>query len=148
MAGVVRVLGERHERVPVAREHAFAVRVAPLEQRAEDAAARLVLAPRAAAEQARRQSALEVAVNNYALANRNAENAPNALRYRIAEGRGVALMLLGRYDEANEQLLGVIDLVEDAEKKACIEALQGEIAFKQGAIDRSVAFFEAVPATS
>jgi two-component system sensor kinase len=95
-----------------------------------------------AAEQARRQSALEVAVNNYALAKRNSGETANAVRYRIAEGYGEALMLLGRYEEANEQLPGVIDLVEDAERKARIEALQGEIAFKQALIDRSIAIYE------
>jgi len=95
-----------------------------------------------AAEQARRQSALEVAVNNFALAKRNAGETNNAVRYRIAEGYGEALMLLGRYEDASEQLESIIDLVEDPEKKARIEALQGEIAFKQGAIDRSIAFFE------
>jgi tetratricopeptide (TPR) repeat protein len=95
-----------------------------------------------AAEQARRQSALEVAVNNYALAKRNAEGTANAIRYRIAEGYGTALMLLGRYEDANEQLCGVIDLVEDAESKARIEALQGEIAIKQGAMNQSIACYE------
>src|SRR6185369_13209679 len=58
------------------------------------------------AEQARRQSALEVAVNNYAIARRNAEGTSNAARFRLAEGGGEALMLLGRYDEANVQLQG------------------------------------------
>lgn len=95
-----------------------------------------------AAEQARRQSALEVAVNNYALAKRNAFETTNAVRYRIAEGCGAALMLLGRYEEANEQLHGVMDLVEEAEKKARIEVLQGEIAIKQGAMGTCVACYE------
>ncbi|MFI5459431.1 MAG: serine/threonine protein kinase [Isosphaerales bacterium] len=95
-----------------------------------------------AAEQARRQSALEVAVNNYAMAKRSAEETNNAVRYRIAEGYGEALMLLGRYEDANEQLEGIIDLVEDPEKKGRIEALQGEIAMKQGTLNRSVSFLE------
>jgi tetratricopeptide (TPR) repeat protein len=95
-----------------------------------------------AAEQARRQSALEVATQQYAIAKRNAGRMSNAVRFRITEGYGMALMLLGRYEEANEQLDGVIDLAQDAEKKARIDALHGEIAFKQGELNRSIAFCE------
>ena len=83
-----------------------------------------------------------MAVNNYAIAKRNADETSGAVQYRIAEGSGEALMLLGRYEDANEQLQGVIDLVEDAEEKARIEALQGEIAFKQGLMDKSIAIYE------
>jgi eukaryotic-like serine/threonine-protein kinase len=97
-----------------------------------------------AGEQARRQSALEVAANNFAIARRNAErtSAPAAVRYRIAEGHGWVLMLLGRYDEATEALAGTIELARDAERKARIEALQGEIIFKQGLLDSSVSLSE------
>ena len=95
-----------------------------------------------AAEQARRQSALEVAANNYDLAQRNAVETTPALRYRIAEGWGESLMLLGRYEDAKKRLDGVIDLVDDAERKARIEVLLGEIAFKQGAISKSIEFYE------
>src|SRR6516162_4706056 len=51
-------------------------------------------------------------------------------------------MLLGRYDEALQELEGTIELAEDPERKARIEALQGEIIFKQGSMDRSVALYE------
>jgi len=95
-----------------------------------------------AAEQARRQSALEVATQQYAIAKRNAGETNNAVRYRIAEGYGEALMLLGRYDEATRELEGAIDLLEAPEKRARIEALQGELAFKQGSVDTSIAYYE------
>jgi tetratricopeptide (TPR) repeat protein len=95
-----------------------------------------------AAEQARRQFALDMAVNNYALARRNAQESSTAVHYRIAEGYGETLMLLGRYAEANEQLEGVVNLVAGAERKARIESLQGDIANKQGLIDKGVAFCE------
>lgn len=94
------------------------------------------------AEQARRQSALEVAANNYALAARNAEDAPRAVRCRIAEGWAEALMLLGRYEEALQHVETALELVGHEEGRARIEALQGEIAFKQGAMDKSAAFYE------
>ncbi|HVC96341.1 MAG TPA: protein kinase [Pirellulales bacterium] len=96
----------------------------------------------AAADQARRQFSLEVAAEQYTIAKRNTADDAAATRFRIAEGCGETLMLLGRYDDANEQLTGAIELVDDAESKARIEALQGEIAFKQGAIDKSTSFYE------
>jgi serine/threonine protein kinase/tetratricopeptide (TPR) repeat protein len=95
-----------------------------------------------AAEQARRQSALEVATQQYARAERNAEGTADAVRFRIAEGCGEALMLLGRYDDATRELEGTMDLVDDPERKARIELLQGEITFKQGSMDRSVRLYE------
>ncbi len=95
-----------------------------------------------AAGQARRQSALEVAAQQYAIAKRNAGETSNAVRYRIAEGYGAALMLLGRYEDAAKELEGAIDFLEAPEKKAHIEALQGELAFKQGSINRSIAYYE------
>ena len=95
-----------------------------------------------AAEQARRQFALEAAVNNYAMAQRNLEEAGNDLRYRVVEGYGETLMLLGRYEAAEECLKGTIDLVENAERKARIETLQGDINFKQGRVSRSIADYE------
>jgi eukaryotic-like serine/threonine-protein kinase len=95
-----------------------------------------------AAEQAKRQSALEVAANNYAIARRNTDAKHMRIRYRIAIGYGDALMLLGRYAEATLQLDGAIDVVEEAEKKARVELLQGEIAVKLGLMDRSIAIYE------
>jgi two-component system sensor kinase len=95
-----------------------------------------------AAEQARRQFALEVAVNNYAMVQRNLGEASNDLRYRLAEGYGESLMLLGRYEAAEKSLEDAIDLVGDAERKARIEILQGDIRFKQGHVARSAAIYE------
>lgn len=95
-----------------------------------------------AAEQARRQFALEVTAKQYAIAKRNAGETTDAVRYRIAEGCGEALMLLGRYEDAGKQLDGAIQLGVGAEKKATIEALLGEIAFKQGSMEASIAYYE------
>ena len=95
-----------------------------------------------AAEQARRQSALEVAAIQYAVARRNKGDSSDTIRYRLAVGNGETLMLLGDYEEANRVLQGAIDRVDDDEHKAQIDLLQGEIAFKQGLVDRSVEFYE------
>jgi tetratricopeptide (TPR) repeat protein len=95
-----------------------------------------------AAEQARRQFALEVAVNSYATALRNIDQSNKPVRYRIAEGYGESLMLLGRYQAAEECLKGAMDLVDDPERKARIGILQGELAFKQGLVDQSMEIYE------
>ncbi len=95
-----------------------------------------------AAEQARRQSALEVAVTNYATSQRNIDETDNAVRCRIAVGYGESLMLLGRYAEAEERVEGTLDLAPDAERKATIETLQGELAFKQGFVAKSISLYE------
>jgi len=95
-----------------------------------------------AAEQARRQFALEVSAEQYAIAKRNAAETAEAIRYRIAVGSGEALMLLGRYPDAAKQLEGAGELVEAPVKKAAVEALQGEIAFKQSDPIGGIAFYE------
>jgi serine/threonine protein kinase/tetratricopeptide (TPR) repeat protein len=96
-----------------------------------------------AAEQAHRQFAPEVAVQQYRCAGRNASGASNAIRFRIAEGSGECLMTLGRYDEANQAVRGAVDLADEISLKARIESLQGEIAFKQGSFANTVVYCEA-----
>ncbi|QEL17786.1 hypothetical protein PX52LOC_04794 [Limnoglobus roseus] len=95
-----------------------------------------------AGEQARRQFALEVAAEQFAIARRNAESASAAIRFRICEGRGEALMLLGRYWEASQELDGAVALTNQPIEQARIEALQGELAFKQCAINESLVVYE------
>ena len=95
-----------------------------------------------AAEQARRQSALEVAVNNYAIAKRNAGQASNAVRYRIAAGAGEALMLLGRYEEATAELRDATDLLKDVEYKSGIDCLLGQLCYKQGNLNGGATHLE------
>src|SRR5262249_9286303 len=46
------------------------------------------------------------------------------------------------YEDAARALEGAIELAGDRERKARIEALQGEIRFKQGSIDGSLALYE------
>ena len=79
---------------------------------------------------------------NMPLRMRHAGDTSDSIRYRLAAGNGETLMLLGRYEEATNALQGVSELVRDDEHQARIDLLQGDIAFKQGAIDRSVSFFQ------
>ncbi len=95
-----------------------------------------------AAEQARRQSALEVAIANFEVADRNAEGASDAARLRIAQGFGEALMQAGKYAEAETRLQAIVDRVEDPVRKAEIELLLGRVAFYQGGMAASAAVLE------
>jgi tetratricopeptide (TPR) repeat protein len=95
-----------------------------------------------AAEQARRQLALGVAVDQYAVARRNAAGTPDALRHRLAAGRGEALMLLGHYDEATAEFNTAAGLTRDPVALATVEGYQGEIALKRGWAGRSAALCE------
>ena len=95
-----------------------------------------------AAEQARRQSALEVAIANFQLADRNAGDASDAARLRIAEGFGEALMQAGKYAEAEARLQAIVERVENPVRKAEIELLQGRVAFYQGRMAASAAVLE------
>ncbi len=95
-----------------------------------------------AAEQARRQSALEVAVNNFAAAKRNSVEVSNAVRYRIAAGAGEALMLLGRDEESAVELTDATDLLDDEEYRSGIDCLQGQLCLKQGNLNGAVIHLE------
>jgi eukaryotic-like serine/threonine-protein kinase len=95
-----------------------------------------------AAEQARRQFALGVAVEQYAVARRNAGEAADPVRWWIAVGCGEALMLLGRYDEGTAELDVAADLTGEPVAKATVEGYQGEIALKRGWAGRSTALCE------
>jgi eukaryotic-like serine/threonine-protein kinase len=92
-----------------------------------------------AAEQARRQLAFGVALEQFALARRNAEGAADAVRSRIAAGWGETLMLLGRYDEATAELDAAARITDDPVAKAVIEGYQGEIALRLGRAGQSAA---------
>ena len=85
----------------------------------------------AAAEQARIQHSLEIAEEQYRIAERGAPG-EQAVRYRIAEGLGDVLMLRGRYDEAARQTEAARELAEGDVAKAQIEGKLGELAFKRG----------------
>ncbi|MBC7816648.1 MAG: AAA family ATPase, partial [Planctomycetaceae bacterium] len=86
----------------------------------------------AAAEQARTRHALELAEEQYRIAERGVPDADEATRYRIAEGQGDVLMLLGRYQAAAQMFQAASLLTTDNFTRAQIEGKLGELAFKQG----------------
>ena len=95
-----------------------------------------------AAVQARAQFALDVAAQQYALAGRNAAEAPAEFRFRVARGRGEALLQLGRYEEAGSELCSALALSARPNDTADVRGLLGELAYKVGATAESIAHFE------
>ncbi len=86
----------------------------------------------AAAEKARSQHALELAEEQYHIAERGVPDSDEAARYRIAEGLGDVLMLRGRYQAAALMLQAASLLAQNHSTRAQIEGKLGELAFKQG----------------
>jgi eukaryotic-like serine/threonine-protein kinase len=85
-----------------------------------------------AGEQARSQHALEIAEEQYRIAERGVPEADEATRFRIAEGLGDVLMLRGRYQAADQVFKAASILARDSFTRAHIEGKLGELGFKQG----------------
>ena len=95
----------------------------------------------AAAEQARTQHSLEIAEEQYRIAERSAPT-DQAIRYRIAAGLGDVLMLGGRYAEAARMTETARELAAGDVAKAQIEGKLGELAFKQGDMKTAIEALE------
>ncbi len=95
-----------------------------------------------AAEQARRQHALELAEQQFRIAERGRSNADRSTRYRIAEGLGDVLMLRGRYAEAAQLTEMARELAVGEDAKAQIDGKLGELAFKQGDMKTAIEAIE------
>ena len=95
----------------------------------------------AAAEQARARYALELAEEQYRIAERGAPGNP-AIRYQIAEGLGDVLMLRGRYAEAARKTQLACELAEGDVARAQVEGKLGELAFKQGDMKTAIEAIE------
>lgn len=95
-----------------------------------------------AAVQARTQFALDVATQQYAIAQRNAGHAGRPLRYLIARGHGEALMQLGRYPEAQKEVDAALELADGCYDRADARGLQGVLAYKLGLIRQSTTHLE------
>ncbi len=95
----------------------------------------------AAAQQAKTQHALELAEQQFRIAQRCDSQDPS-LRYQIYEGLADVLMLRGYYDAAAEQFERARELAADEITKAEMEGKLGELAFKQGDMERAIDAFE------
>jgi len=95
-----------------------------------------------AARQARSQHSLDVAEQQYRIAERGAASADRAVRFEIAEGLGDVLMLRGRYDVASEWFEKAARLAETKLAQAQIKGKLGELAFKRGDMESATLAFE------
>ncbi|MEX2169083.1 MAG: ATP-binding protein [Pirellulales bacterium] len=95
-----------------------------------------------AAEQARGQHALEIAEQQYRIAQRGADVADKATQFRLAEGLGDVLMLRGRYDQAAQLFELAAGLADGQLQQAQIRGRLADLAFKRGDMDRAVRDFE------
>ena len=95
-----------------------------------------------AAQQARQQHSLEVAEQQYRIAERGARRADPPTRYRIAEGLGDILMLRGRYDAAAELFERATGFAEGRLAQAQIRGKLAELAFKRGDMKTASQEFE------
>jgi len=96
----------------------------------------------AAAEQARAQHSLQVAEQQYRIANRGAQAADNSVKYRIAIGLGEVLMLRGQYADAAPLFEQAATLAEGSLARAQATCKLGELAFKRGEMESATHAFE------
>ena len=96
-----------------------------------------------AAAQARAQHSLEIAEQQFQIAERGAAVANRRTQYQILEGLGDVLMLRGRYAESAELFERASTLAEGLFARAQIRGKLGELAFKRGDIETATQSFEA-----
>jgi two-component system sensor kinase len=96
----------------------------------------------AAAELARTQHSLQVAEQQYRIAERGARTAARDVRYRIDAGLGEVLMLRGNYDGAAPLFERAGGLAETQLDRARITLKLGELAFKRGEMETATVAFE------
>jgi signal transduction histidine kinase len=86
----------------------------------------------ASAKQARAQSSLEVAEQQYRIAARGVDKDDTGTCKSIFEGLGEILLLRGHYEEAEEYFRAVLNLASNNLDKAQVKGKLGELAFKRG----------------
>ena len=96
----------------------------------------------AAAEQARTQHSLQVAEQQYEIAERGARAADLEVRYRIAAGHGEVKMLRGDYSGAATLLERAARFADGKLARARITLKLGELAFKRGEMESATESFE------
>ncbi|MDX1944937.1 MAG: AAA family ATPase, partial [Pirellulaceae bacterium] len=95
-----------------------------------------------AAEQARARHSLEIAEQQYRIAERGADEVDRETRYRILEGLGDVLMLRGRYDASAELFERAAQIAAGPFAQAQIRGKLGELSFKRGDMETATRSFE------
>jgi signal transduction histidine kinase/CheY-like chemotaxis protein len=108
---------------------------------AGEAAAALPYALQAGKE-ARDRHALEIAQQQYLIAERGAATSEPQMRCRVAMELGEVLLLRGRYDEAEKKFVAAAEFAEGFMAQSQLRCKLGETAFKRGDMERSIECFE------
>ncbi|MHB8953487.1 MAG: ATP-binding protein [Pirellulaceae bacterium] len=95
-----------------------------------------------AAERARSQFDLDVAEQQYRIAQRGAASAPRSIQYRIAEGLGNVVMLRGQSDAAETLFEQAATLAEGPVAEAQVLGMLGELSRQSGDMEQAVQRFE------
>lgn len=95
------------------------------------------------AEQARSEHSLQLAVQQFRIAERAQHQVDDTTRFKIFEGLGHSLLLLGKYDEAEVQLNKAEQLAKSDLERANILNKLGDLEFKRGNMDSSAEKVEA-----
>lgn len=96
-----------------------------------------------AAREARQRHSLEIAEQQYRIAQRGVGSAPNTVRFQVVEGLGDVLMLRGRYAAAQELFEEAALLAEGHVARAQIRGKLAELSQKRGAIQDAIISYEA-----
>jgi two-component system sensor kinase len=96
----------------------------------------------AAAAQARAQHSLEIAAQQYGIAERGVPPEDEKTRYKIAEGLGDVLMLQASYEEARAHFEQASSLAHDPMVQAWVQSKLGELAFKRGDLETAIVCLE------
>ena len=96
----------------------------------------------AAAEQAQQQYSLEVAKQQYQIAERGVAEDQVDVRFRIAQGLGQVQLLRGEYEEARHCFETARELADDDEIQASMDVKIGEIFFKCGDMQNAARILE------
>ena len=91
-----------------------------------------------AGERARSQHALQLAEQQYQIAERGAEFASRAIQFRVAEGLGEVLMMRRRYDAAEAYFKKASTLAEGSVAEAKVLGMLGELARQRGDMGNAV----------
>ncbi len=95
-----------------------------------------------AAQRARRQLALETALEYWQLACRNWSHANSSVQFHIGIHRAETCMLLGRYPEGLGYLEDASNATSDPLELSRVDQLRGQTLLKQGAVGSAVVAFE------
>jgi signal transduction histidine kinase/CheY-like chemotaxis protein len=94
-----------------------------------------------AAKQARAQYSLEIAEQQYRIAEHGAESAEQSTRYKVLQGLGEVLMLRGNYEQAREKYEAAAAAAYDSWEEALVRGKLGELAFKRGDMEGAIGYF-------